>query len=461
MSDIKIDSKEIIKIAKTIDKAGNNNKRIDGDEISVFADKLRQKGISDAKTIINSYNSNRLYYETIFEKNGSTVDDSNKNAIIGAINNNSFLVKSKNIKQEAADIVSNIHKGANDTALGFIPWSDEDLVKQKVDAITKDNVLSVLNAEYPDKKSNVIKDIVSALDESDIHKAGYKIIKALCEVAASKGVDVASIVIIDENNEKLSVGPDVKGVKFGSSATGKDNIEKVVYALKEAIDSNYNLLTDEKSAKKDKNKSLLAIAQQIDSISNGNGYIDGDEVFKFKAACANVGISVSDMISSIQTKTKKKVDLTSEEKTLKQIFDSATNMAEAAAMQRDIKYVASGINQAIEDEDTSVLEKSIAIVSSENVEEVLTALKDNDIAQKLVDKFGEEKSKQYTKSIISALYSKAEKNDIDVGDIVKVSGDKFIVGAKIGDLGADALSKKYVNKVVNELRARINEELGE
>ena len=91
MSDIKIDSKLIQNIAKKVDKEGNNNKVIDGNELSIFVDKLEANGVSDAKQVIDSYDVNKLFYENIFAKKGSKSTDSYQNAIIASINDKSAL----------------------------------------------------------------------------------------------------------------------------------------------------------------------------------------------------------------------------------------------------------------------------------------------------------------------------------------------------------------------------------
>ena len=100
-----------------------------------------------------------------------------------------------------------------------------------------------------------------------------------------------------------------------------------------------------------------------------------------------------------------------------------------------------------------------AFITKDNVEEILSSVNNNEnIGTTLVNKFGSD-ANNLNRSIIDALVAKAEELEIDVRDIVRLNNfNQYIAGSKVGALGENALEKENVNKVIQLLRKRIEEE---
>lgn len=461
MSEIKVDNKVIRQVARDVDKAGNNNKVIDGSEVSIFADKLEAKGVTNAKSIISSYNSNRLYYENLFSQNGATSDNSPEYEIYAQLNNNSFLKSNKSNKKDAKMIAEGIRDAVNGWFFGG--GTDDTKLKRMVDTITKDNVLAVLDESY-DEDETLMHSIIDDVDQDDMDDYGKTIITALVDAAMARSIDVSDIVSMDENGN-YTVGNGVSGAKFGESATDKDYVEAVVNALKERIETSMDTITNPDKAKEDPKTALSLLARQVDSAANGgngNGQLDGEEVASFKALCSKLGIIVNDILSSISNKTKESGSLTDEEQAVKDLFSGEANFNTVAEESKIIADTTAGIYQSIEDEDEDKLKKYLTseTINADNVEKILSELDKKDgyngkIGEKFDDAFGDD-AESYLNIIISALYSKAEKENVDVSDIVRPSKNTFVTPD-----GENALDSDYANKVISDLRSRIKDELGE
>lgn len=449
MSDIKISSKTIRQIARQVDDAGNNNNYIDGDEISVFTEKLEAKGVSNAKQIVKDYMNNSFNYELQFSKDGTKRTDGLEYEIYAALNQNSFLNSNQKTTGDADSIYSAIK-----SAFAVWGWTWLDDLDRAVNRINKDNVLAVLN-KYSEEDS-LVKRLNSEVSQDYLTKYGNRIVDALIKAADDRGVDVTDIVTKDDAGKFVAVS--VEGVDFNASATDSDNLAKVVNVLKERINTTVDTLTDSEKFKKNPQESMLLLARYFDK--NTNGYIDGEEVSAFKAACAKLGVFVNDILASINKKTKDGDTLNEQEKTVQNIFSSETNMIADAEEKRAMNNRVMGITQAVDDENETTLGTYIKEITSENVEEILTELDKNEkfkdgFGKALYDEFGND-SRGFTSVIIKALYDKAEKENVDVSDIVRLSGESFVTPT-----GDDALDSKNVNSVINDLRSKIKQELGE
>jgi len=474
----KIGFNGIKKIALSIDDKGNNNNIIDTDsEISLFAKELEKAGFKDARKFITDYNSNPLEYESAFAMNTETSKDSDKNAVISFLNQNSQLRGRNGIKSEVDNIIKDI-KDSVEFSFFSVWGTDDEKLNDTVSKINKNNVLQVLNAKYKDDET-ILEAIIGDVSQEDMDKYGTIIIKALVEKADEFGIDITDIISMDEN-EKFIVGSDVDGVDYGKSATDKKHVEKIINALNERIKSELRVLSGKTNASKsDKQKDgsmFLTFAKQADAKGDKSGALNGNEIGYFKKLCAGAGIFVNDMLKAMKSKDEN--TFTAEEKSLKMVL--STNFATITTAEREKKNAAAAVASGIKNENKEMVSSVINSdnINADNVEEFLLSLENNknfmaipiqtnlfsadetseklDIGKKLTNAFGNN-ARKYTEVIVSALYSKTEKENIDVSDIVTFSNDKFLTGSEIGTANEDALDSRYVNDVINKLRERINE----
>lgn len=454
MSNIKIDNKLIQDIAKKIDKAGNNNNVIDGNEVSIFVDELKGKGVSDAQQIINSYETNKLYYENRFTVKNLTYKDNYKNAIMAQLNANSALNKNYKARNDVQMVINGIKKAVD--PYKFWWGTDEEKLKANVGMINKDNVINILNAKYNDDET-MIQAIDGDVDGKVQEDAFKTILEALIAAADEKQIDITDIVIKDEKGYKA--GSAIEDVEFGSDALSSANFEKIANAIKDRINSSLESVTNPDKAKEDPKAAMLLLAKQADSAVNGgdeNGYINGEEIVKFKAACARIGISINGIISSIYKKTENKGELSENEKTVKTLFDKNTNIASTMQAESLLRYQKNVIKKAIKDKDEGELKEYLSPekVTSENV---MALLKDfENIGTEIHKAFSDDDAEEFVKVIITALYNKADEENIDVADIIRPAGDIFLTTN-----GENALDSKYSNEVIQQLKAKIEEEAGE
>ncbi len=444
MSGTKVTQTYIFNIARGKDVDKNQNGKLEGEEISIFEKKLEKEGITNPQIYVNAFNN----------LHGS----------------------------QSADVVNKLIKEGFDYWLGT-DFDDLDKAFAQIDA---GNVLEILES-YDDGDSLIerLDDEISwGFTSGKLAQYGTIIIKSLLDLAKQRNIDVSDIVIETTNgaSKAYAVGPSVKNANQDEAATDSDNLDLVVTALRERIESQTELLTNTDVAKENPENSLLAIANQIDSQSNGDGTITGDEIGKFKEACAKLGIFINDILSSIAKKTDKKEELSSTEEVVKNIF--SVNIKQMATDKVYVSNQVDGITSAIKDKDADKLRNYISAetVNANNVEMLLSKLdqnsdfanlpvyshvsltggmnyikysENNDIGQKLIKAFGDD-AREFNAVILKALYERAEANDVDVSDIVKCSNDEFFTPE-----GEYALDSKYVNKVIESVRNRINEKLGE
>ena len=450
MSDTKITQTYIFNIARSKEVDKNQNGQLEGDEISIFEKKLEEKGVTNPQIYVAEFN------------------------------------KSKDAVR--VDVVNKYLKDGFDYFWG----TDFDDLDQAFNQIDSRNVLEVLES-YDDGDSLIqrLDDEISwGFTSGKLKQYGTTIIKALLDVAKERNIDVSDIVAETTNgaSKAYAVGPSVKNANQDEPATDSDNLDLVVTALRERIESQTELLTNTNVARENSENSLLTIANQIDSEGNKDGLINGDEIGKFKAACAKLGIFINDILSSIAKKTDKKEELSNTEQMVKNIFSA--NIKQISAEKAYVSNQVNGITSSIKDHDAEELRKYISAetVNASNVENLLSKLDSNDgykeladgysttyvatyngvfpaalpstsegnnIANKLIKVFGDD-AREFNAVILKALYERAEANDVDVSDIVKCSNDEFFTPE-----GEYALDSKYVNKVIEGVRNRINEKLGE
>ncbi len=437
MSNTKITQKYIFDIARSKDVDKNQNGKIEGDEVSIFENRLQEKGITNPQLYINEFNNSK---------------------------------KSQNV-----DVVNKLIKDG----FSVWGWTDFDDLDKGIEQINSGNVLEVL--ESYDDGDSLIKRLDDELffGQDKLTEYGNIIIDALLGVAKERNIDVSDIVAKADGKGYI-VGPSVTDADTDELATDSDNLDLVVTALRNRIESHTELMTNQDAAKEDPKNAMLVIARQVDSKGNGDGAINGEEVAEFKAACSKVGIVINDILSSIFKKTESEEDLTDNEEFVKNIFSGS--YAQISNEITNITNQSEGITKAIKDKDEEELRNYINAdtVNANNVESLLSKLDDNDdfmklpvsshisltggmsyikysenndIGQKLVKAFGDD-AKEFTEVILKALCDKAEQNDIDISDIVTVSNNKFFTPE-----GEYALDSKYVNKVIESVRNRINEKL--
>ena len=444
MSGTKVTQTYIFNIARGKDVDKNQNGKLEGDEISIFEKKLEKEGITNPQIYVTAFNNAQ----------GS----------------------------QKADVVNKLIKEGFDYFWGT-DFDDLDKAFAQIDA---GNVLEILES-YDDGDSLIERldsEISWGFTSGKLKQYGTTIIEALLELAKQRNIDVSDIVVETTNgaSKAYAVGPSVKNANKDEAITDSDNLDLVVIALRERIESQTELLTNADVARENSENSLLTIANQIDSEGNNDGLINGDEIGKFKEACAKLGIFINDILSSIAKKTDKKEELSNTEQMVKNIFSA--NIKQISAEKVYVSNQVNGITSAIKDKDAEELRKYISAetVNANNVENLLAKLdqdsdfatlpiyshisltggmsyikysENNDIGQKLVKAFGDD-AREFNAVILKALYERALANDVDVSDIVKCSNDEFFTPE-----GEYALDSKYVNNVIESVRNRINEKLGE
>ena len=469
--------KKIEKIANKVDKSGDGNGIINGDEVSIFSKKLSEAGISNnGKELINSYNSNKNYYENKYTlDNTSKFDDVDK-MIISRINKDSFLnIRAKS--HTANNVITNIKDGLN----YIFGTENEDKLTKSTEMINKGNVLEVLNTKYSDGDT-MIEAINDDSNQQEMTEYMNNIIKALIDLADSRQIDITSIISAS-NSDNYIVGADVKDVEIGTSATDKDSVEQVIQALKDKIESSLRLITNKDIANKDTKAVFLQLARQIDSKAGGgneNGYIDGNEIFEFKMASKKLGISANNIIKSYTSKDSTD-ELTAEENILKSLFDSKENLSNTAKLERENKERTLMVSSAIKNNNEETLNEYINMksITSDNVEELLENLNNskefqdlyakyeyqtapatpgaytysikvsgdkNDIGKKLFFNLDDALAKDYVSVIVNALYTKAENNNIDISNIILKSNNGFSTP------NGEELSYNNSDKIINEIR---------
>lgn len=463
MTDKAITSSQINAFAKAVDQKGNKNKFVDtAEERSLFADTLKNEGVSDAKKIIDNYVNNPAKYESIFEMNAYTVEDKTEYAIYLALNKDSKLKKNKEIKPQVDDIITGVKDSINRY---FWLFDDHDGMKDAVDKIDKNNVLQVLNAKYSDDQT-LVGALIEHSNQEEVDEYGVVIIQALIDKASDIGVDITHIIQIqnvnDETNKVYQVAGGIPGIQKGASATDKKYLERVVNALKTAIEDAIKLQNGGEVDMNNKDK-MYFYATKADA--NGDGKLVGDEVGTFKKLCAKTGILINKMLTAMNGKSAD--ELTDDEKTLKQIFDKTSDFRKTVANNSQTistSSMAYAISDGIKKDDDEALNAIFTSenINADNVEEILSALEtneefNNNIANKLINKFDSSDTQKYISVILQALIDKATSMGLYVDDIVRCSNGKFYTGSQLGQVNKDATSKQYADLVIEKLRTKIKD----
>lgn len=457
MAENTITSSQIIDIALQVDKQGNNNKFVDTtDEKSLFALELEGAGVSDAKNIIDNYVKNPEKYESIFEMNVDTPDEKPEYAIYLALNK-----KYSEIKRQVDAIVTDVEKSINH----FLGFDDHDVIKDAVKSIDENNVLQVLNAKYSDDQT-LVGALIENSNQEEIDEYGAIIIETLIEKAGAVGIDITHIVqkqnVNDETNKVYQVAGGIPGIKEGASATDIKYIEKVINALKNAIEDAIKLQNGDEVDMNTKDK-MYFYATKADEDKNGK--LEGNEIGTFKKLCAKTGILINKMLTAMNNKTAD--ELTDDEKTLKQIFDNTSNFRktfEDNAQTVSARSIAYTITDAIKKDEEEAINAIFTSknINADNIEEILSALEkdeefNNKIANKLFNKFDSSNAQKYISVILQALVDSATNKGLDVDDIVRCSNGKFYTGSQLGQVNKDATSKQYADSAIQKLRTRIKD----
>jgi len=445
---------------------GNHDGSVDGNEVSIFVEKLKSAGINDSQKIIDDYNNNKLSSEAKFYLNNVRSDSNVQAAIVASINKTSYLHENKQGDDSYKKITSGIEKSLSGS-WGF--WGlgvDGEELKKNMGLINKNNVLKVLT-----KDTKLINNFVSKAKNADIDSYGSTIISALLQAAAERQIDVSNIIVASSKQPKFAVGRDIKSgsVKFGDSATTESALPLVVNALVKAINAGKKLAVVPDSQKKVDKKTLLSsLADKADATNNngnGNGKVDGDEVTEFKKLAANVGVDINAILDSVRTKSEKKEVLTADEQFVKGIF--TTNERKVKLADSNIAMnSAKGVQVGINDGNGDLIGTYIQTVNKDTVLTFLDEINKNNgykgkIGHKLYEStkgfFGGDNSQQYTAKIVGALIDYAKKNEVDVADIAKKNSDASYLTPD----GGNALDPNRVDGIITKLRSRIKEELGE
>ena len=205
MSDTKITQTYIFNIARSKEVDKNQNGQLEGDEISIFEKKLEEKGITNPQIYVKSFNNSK--------------------------------------KSIDADIITK----EIDDAFAIWGWTWLDDLDKAIEKINSGNVLEVL--ESYDDGDSLIEQLDNELyfGQDRLTKYGNTIINSLLEVAKERHIDVSDIVTKNENNGYV-VGPSVKDANSKELATDSDNLDLVVTALRNRIESYTSLYTIQQSA---------------------------------------------------------------------------------------------------------------------------------------------------------------------------------------------------------------------
>jgi len=443
---------------------GNGNHYVDGSEIEVFKKKVKtlDKNI-DVDKILEDYNSNKVQYEAEYDENGTKSNSSVETAVIAAFNETTSLKtndKKVNTASTIKEGIKTFDKGFWDSIKAW--WNDDEDLLNFTSMIDENNVLDVVADD------EVVSKIVNADDEVK-NQAAASVLNSLISAANEKQIDVSNIVI--EKDGEYAVGRDVEGKEFGSPALDEDNIEAVIKALRDAVDTGKDTVTNKNN---NKEAMLTMWAKRIDSENfggNGNGYIDTpEETEQLKQIAAKYGFDIDTVLEEIRDNETNGVEnTTSMQKTVYNIFDPEQRAAMQAEDESNTKNVSKALADGIANDNQELLEWAASNINSDNVMDILSA--NPDAVQKLVNEYDyngfvnffgySDDYQKYTTPIISSLYQYAQDNGIDVDDIVMVNGDKMITGSAIttSKVGSDATDADNVSAVITALQNRINEEL--
>lgn len=464
-----LDVNQVKQFAVYVDQkrnGGNQNGYVDGTEISIFKKKIKTADRSvDVDSILKDYDKNKVTREASYDgTTAETVED----AIVAAFKPKSNVNKTEASQNQGKTIAEGL-KDADSDWTWYNPFSwfnDNEEVLTYSNMVNKDNVLDVVKDDKAVEKLEDSNDEVRA-------QAGKQIIDALLAAAAERQVDVSDIIFVDGNGA-YKVGRNVKDsdgddVKFGSDAFDEDAIKAVIIALRDRINEAKNIANGETS---EMSKTLNMLADRIDADTtnggNANGYIDTkDEVKNFKQAAAQHGFDIGKVLQEIRDNEKDGVENTTElQKTVANIFDPNRIADKQAEYDNQTANTSKAYKDAIADEDEELLKTATSMINADNVMQVLN--ENPDLIEEINDQYDffwkfweEDRTEQYTTPILNALIQAAKNNNVNIDDIVMVSGDKLIVGpsANGADAGEEATDKDNVEAVIKAIQKRINDQL--
>lgn len=464
-----LDVNQVKQFAVYVDQkrnGGNQNGYVDGSEVSIFKKKIKTADRSvDVDSILKDYDKNKVTREAAYDgTTAETVED----AIVAAFKPQSNVNKTEASKNQGATIAAGLKEADSEFSL-WKPstWfnNDNEEVLTYSSMVNKDNVLDVAKDEEAIGKLEDSNDEVRA-------EAGKQIIDALLEAAAERQVDVSDIVFVDGNGT-YKVGRNVKNadgedVKFGSDAFDEEAVKAVIVALRNKIEEAKDVANGETS---EMSKTLNMLADRIDADTknggNANGYIDTkDEVKNFKQAAAQHGFNIGAVLQEIRDNEKDGVENTTElQKTVANIFDPSRLADKQAEYDNQAANTSKAYKDAVADEDEELLKTATSMVNADNVMQVLN---DNpELIGKINDQYDffwkfweKDRTEEYTTPILNALVEAAKNNNVNIDDIVMISGEKLIVGpaANGAKAGEEATDKDNVEAVIKAIQLRINQQ---
>lgn len=464
-----LDVNQVKQFAVYVDQkrnGGNQNGYVDGSEVSIFKKKIKTADRSvDVDSILKDYDKNKVTREAAYDgTTAETVED----AIVAAFKPKSNINKTESSQNQGATIAEGLKEADGDWHWynPFSWFNDNKEVLTYSEMVTKDNVLDVV------KDDKAIEKLEDSNDEVRV-AAGKKIIEELIYAAGERGADIRDIIAINAEDEYV-VGRNVKNangddLRIGSSVYDEENIKAVIVALRDRIEETKDIANGNTN---DMSKTLYNLAERIDfditNGGNGNGYIDTkEEVKNFKQAAAQHGYNIGAVLQEIRDNEKDGVENTTLlQETVANVFDSARLAHKQLLDDNHAANTSKAYADAVKYEDEKTLEAATIMLVADNVMQVLN---DNpDLIEEINDQYDffwkfweEDRTEQYTTPILNAVIEAAKNNNVNIDDIVMVSGEKLIVGpsANGAKAGEEATNKDNVEAVIKAIQKRINEQL--
>ncbi|MBR3889861.1 hypothetical protein IKJ53_05040 [bacterium] len=464
-----LDVNQVQQFAVYVDQirnGGNQNGYVDGIEVSIFKKKIKTADRTvDVDSILKDYDKNKVTREASYDgATPETVED----AIVEAFKPKSNINKTEASKNQGATITEGLKEADSEFSLWnpstWFNHNNEEVLTYS-EMINKDNVLDVVKDDEAIKKLEESKDEVRTA-------AGKQIIESLLLAAEERQVDVSDIILLDGNGE-YRVGRNVKNadgyeIKFGSSVLSEAAVLPVITALRDRINEAKDTA---KGDTNDMSKTLNMLADRIDADTtnggNANGYIDTKaEVKNFKQAAAHHGYDIGKVLQEIRDNEKDGVENTTElQITVANIFDPTRFADKQAEYDNQAADISKAYEHAVAVEDEDLLQFATSMVNADNVMKILNDTPS--LITKINEQYNffwkfweEDRSEQYTTPILNALVEAARNNNVNIDDIVMISGDRLIVGSAVHgvSVGEDATNKDNVEAVIKAIQVRINQQ---
>ncbi|MCD8377757.1 MAG: hypothetical protein LUB59_03100 [Candidatus Gastranaerophilales bacterium] len=450
--------KQFAVYADKVKNGGNENGYVDGSEVELFKKKVKTVDRNiDVDSIIKDYQENKVQKEAEYDNNGTLSNSTVNTAIISSFNSDSYLRANDKYQKTASTIqdgIKTFDKGVWGAIVAW--WNDDEELLTYTDMIDENNVLDVVS------DNETIEKIANA-DHEVRPQAGETVISALIAAADKRHIDVSNIVV--EKDGEYVVGRDVADKEFGTLATDKENLEAVVKALRDAVTNGKKTVAGQNNKKEEM---LTIAAKRIDAQGNGNGYIDTDEETElFKQFAAQHGYDINTVLEEIRDNETNGVENTTAlQKTVFNIFDPEQRAALDVIEANNAKNVSKAFKDGVNNDNIETLEWAASQVSADNVMEIFADAENDDLIDKLVDKYDyfwqfwkEDTYQNYTSPILASLIEYAKRNGIEIDDIVLESGNGYITGSASGvKTGKKAEDADNVAAVIKALRDRIKSE---